>query len=662
MTINSEAASTFRDFSTADVPSSGDHNPVKSEIRALFSTISDAVELAQLTAMSVDAVLYDTVAAMTADTTQDDGTRGLVRDDPDPSLNGLYVWNDSGTEWEVMYLNRPLASNDEAKAGVNATKLITPASMAHARLYSLPRVIIDGDTYWGENFKTGVLGTPYTFRGVTYRNMPYRVRDDGYVDIRLHPDSFLAAEANSFIDTQIVINLGAKGQVFNPRKVGSVTYSYLSTQDGETLPYRLWGSDPGSVPAQIKFTDPYMDAIIRYGQSWETANMIETCPPFPDEGEEFSVYTFLNAFDAPLQFVGVLTQVPLITAFTALKPGVGVALGSVAAQTLNRLRRSQNQHMRSVLTFSAAYPGYAWAALRPGSEPWNTLLGYIAAAESLANTKYLTPIRWRAVGITEGAAASAVDAVDCYAALTTMCDDFDDLTLNATLDISAAKKLLQFFIDVTPAVSEDTAPYSQTWDQIEFARNNDNGRTWMVGPRYAYEYDDNIHYIRRGYAKIGEVHALAMLKVLKEVDAGITPSWEPLWVTYTGANPNITVSGTSIIITVNHPYLATGNLVRDTTTIEQAVKDGFVVKVGGVGRTINTVTLGANTITLAMALTIAGGASTEVSYCAYGAGSVSGAHSGVWGNIKKVGPDSPWFPGETIDHWLMPFKEVVTAA
>lgn len=661
MTINSEAADVFRDYEVADLPASGDHDPAKSEIRGLFGTVSSAIELAQLAVFAAEAEVYDTKALMDDDTSQADGVRGFVRDDPDASLNGLYIWDDSPGEWDAVYLNRPAATNDQARAGTSTTTLMTPAATAHARIYIPPRQVIDGSTYYGENLLWGVLGTAYTYRGVSYRNAPLWIGKDGLVRAALSPASFLSAEAASFVDTQIVIDFGAKGQVYNARKVASVTYTYLSTQDGQTLPYRVWSADPGSAPAQLKATDLSIDGIICYGQSWQTADMIDTVAPFPDEGEEFNAYTFLNAFDDPLQFVGVLTQVPLITGFTPLKPGVGVAVGSVAAQTLSRLRRDLNKHMRSVLTFSAAYPGYAWAALRPGSEPWNTLLGYIEAAEDLAGPKYGMPIRWRGVSIIEGAAASAVDTVDCYAALTTMCDDFDDLTLNSAWDLTASEKLLDFFIDVTPPVSEATTPYPQTWDQIEFARDNTNGRTWMIGPRYAFPYQDNIHYTRRGYAQLGELHGLAMQKVLADRDAGVEPSWVPLWVTFTGANPNITVSGTSIVITVSQPYLATGNLVRDTTTIEQAVKDGFVVKVGGSSRTITSVSLGANSITLNMAASIAAAAVAEVSYCAYGAGSTSGVHSGVWGNIKKVGPASRWFEGETIDHWLMPFKHEVTA-
>lgn len=48
--IRTSANSSFRDFETAGVPASGDHEPIKSSIRATFGVVEDAVDTAQATA------------------------------------------------------------------------------------------------------------------------------------------------------------------------------------------------------------------------------------------------------------------------------------------------------------------------------------------------------------------------------------------------------------------------------------------------------------------------------------------------------------------------------------------------------------------------------------------------------------------------------------
>jgi len=456
-------------------------------------------------------------------------------------------------------------------------------------------------------------------------------------------------------DPASAVELGARGNVSGAARVSDTIGAYFSDQDGHAiLPYRVWTEAPVAKDgsrAQVLATDARLEVHFGYGQSWRTSPMNDAVAPFTTTGEGYAAYTFQDAFGAPLQYIGTSNQVEIIRGFTGIGPGVGQSIDSVATESLVRIRRDLRKRSGGVLNWSAAYPGYRWDQLRPGSEPWAALVGYVAATKTYSAKYGLTP--WfRAVGITQGAAESTADTVDAGLELGLMLAELD------ALDVNGGGDLLQFFIDVTPAMAGNITPYPQSWQQIAFARTNANGRTWLVGPRYQYPYKDDIHHSADGYARIGEQEAWSKHVVLDR-----KLPWEPLWATYTGDDPDVTVSGNTATIQVNSPIGAVGGVVRDTATIGAAANDGLVVKMGGVARAITAVTLNANSIIITFAgAAVVGGADCEVSYAAYGAGSVAGQHSGVWGNLKKVGPASRFYPSETVDFWLVPFKVLVVAS
>jgi len=656
--INDAGKAWLSDYNVPGVPSSGEKDPPKAEGRNLFALIDTTINSVINGTIEGNATLYALRSSLFADLAHVAGSVGIVYADPTPAYNGFYLKSGASGSgaWTLYYVSLAPASDAEAIAGTITTKAVTPASLKAARaiLPQLQTVNATDTGTLGDNALWAVAGSSYVLRGVNVRNVPLYVGRDGFTYARLAPTSFLASESATFLLPQVAIDLGARGGVFSVRKTGTTFYSYTSTQDGKfTLPYRAWDSAPvanSGLRGQLLATEDRLEVHMQYGQSWETHPMNTPSAPFTVDGEGYQAYTFQNAFGDPLQYVGVESQISLIVGFMGIGPGVGQSIGSVATETLARVRRDLAYQMRSILNWSAAYPGYTWAQLRPGSEPWAALVGYIAATKTYAAKYGLTP--WfRAVGITEGAAGSSVDPVNASTAMATMCSDFD------ALDVNSGGDALQFIFDVTPAVSEDTVPYAQSWQQIAFCRANANGRTWMHGPRYQFPYVDNIHYTPKGYAKIGEQTAWAKHVVLDRKQ-----SWAPFWLTYTGANPNITVSGSTVTIQVNSPIGYTGAVVRDTTTIQAATNDGLSVRVGGTPRTISSITLNTTSIVITLSAAIASSTAVEVSYCAYGAGAVSGTHSGVWGNLKKVGPASRFFSGETIDAWLVPFKETVTAA
>ena len=87
----------FRDFEVAGVPSSGEHEPVKSEIRYALGALLEQV----LSSIGAGLKRYATRALLYADTDEADGTLAYVYDDATAAYNTVYQWNDAGNAWEV---------------------------------------------------------------------------------------------------------------------------------------------------------------------------------------------------------------------------------------------------------------------------------------------------------------------------------------------------------------------------------------------------------------------------------------------------------------------------------------------------------------------------------------------------------------------------------
>ncbi|WP_169833588.1 hypothetical protein, partial [Methylobrevis pamukkalensis] len=89
------AKTVYRENVVAGDATSGEHEPVKSAIIALWGQIVAALTTLGLAAAFENVVLYETVSARDADTSQADGTLGIVwLDAPD---NGISVWD--GADW-----------------------------------------------------------------------------------------------------------------------------------------------------------------------------------------------------------------------------------------------------------------------------------------------------------------------------------------------------------------------------------------------------------------------------------------------------------------------------------------------------------------------------------------------------------------------------------
>ncbi len=88
-TIAEAFAAAWRDYQTAGVPASGEHEPVKSEIRAIGPAIETVISFISVSGLA--SVTFETRAGLEADLAHGEGTVALVYADPSTENNDLYV-------------------------------------------------------------------------------------------------------------------------------------------------------------------------------------------------------------------------------------------------------------------------------------------------------------------------------------------------------------------------------------------------------------------------------------------------------------------------------------------------------------------------------------------------------------------------------------------
>lgn len=116
----------FRDYATDGVPSSGAHDPIKSEIRELL----DRIDASSATGVAA----FATKAEMDAVTDRVDYTPAFVWSDTTAANNGQYVWDDGGATWTKLrdlpdtIANVTLGGTANAQTGDVATG-INPAGV-----------------------------------------------------------------------------------------------------------------------------------------------------------------------------------------------------------------------------------------------------------------------------------------------------------------------------------------------------------------------------------------------------------------------------------------------------------------------------------------------------------------------------------------------------
>lgn len=169
-TISDSFGEAYRNFNIDGVPSSGDYEPDKSDIRAIGPVIEAAI--ANMGLGTMVGVTYATRSALNADLAHDAGTIGLVYADSTDANNDLYVkvgasgagsWTLTTILHDVIetaaasYVADAAASADDAEAAaLTATSAANTAALkTNRRLLlesqmaagSLPQGFVDPDTY-----------------------------------------------------------------------------------------------------------------------------------------------------------------------------------------------------------------------------------------------------------------------------------------------------------------------------------------------------------------------------------------------------------------------------------------------------------------------------------------------------------------------------------
>jgi hypothetical protein len=111
--IMAAAKSAVRDFVTDGVPASGEHDPIKSEVRGVFEIIDAA--LASLGVNGAITVKKATKALLDADLAHIADVLAVVYNDPTSSLNGIYakVGGSGSGSWEITPLALPSAFSSD---------------------------------------------------------------------------------------------------------------------------------------------------------------------------------------------------------------------------------------------------------------------------------------------------------------------------------------------------------------------------------------------------------------------------------------------------------------------------------------------------------------------------------------------------------------------
>jgi hypothetical protein len=403
--------------------------------------------------------------------------------------------------------------------------------------------------------------------------------------------------------------------------------------------------------------DLFIYAFISHGQSWRSQSLpIEDINLIPDIDPPRAFAPNSGNSNVLLPSVCVSWIIDQYLRFGALSwkntiqgspDNAAGNIGFASARAFSKLSISNGYAPFDVLDVSTPYPAYDWNKLRPGTEQWECTLRAIQKIEQLNNEQgYET--RWLGIGWTHGV-FSPDDTFDYFEHLQEMVLAFDKLNIGKNQ--KGLYTQLHYYIDMYGGVSDMTVQSPNTLRQLDFALS-DPSRFHLVNPRYPYKMNtgDNIHHNGKSYVQYGEVEGLAKFKTLIAKE-----NWVPFRILDASIkNDVVTLNLSSPMSGFDYPSI-------DTNQIELAPQFGFHVKSKDINFPIREIKiLDTNKIELYLALNpLKEHGGVEVSYAWHGPGASFGTHSGVWGNIKRQGPPSVFFVGETIDLWLCNFKTVV---
>jgi hypothetical protein len=348
--------------------------------------------------------------------------------------------------------------------------------------------------------------------------------------------------------------------------------------------------------------------------------------------------------------------------------GNAATTGRVAVLSQQLLRVAAGvKNLTPIIEYCMAVPSSTWVTgidngLGPGTYPWDTAMAAVNAAIIAAlpdSNLRLNAAKFRSVGWTQGGSfdtSNPQPTIDEWNAMTAA---YDALNLPGTSTIP-----LLFYIGIRAPNSFDTDITNSVVGSWRMVRANANGRTVGTSPWYQWPFGANgapdiIHIDNYGTIRNGEFEGLA--KYIKE-DEGVF--FKPLWRSLTAP---IVVAGQTITIPFDRAAgsFFTSSPLAWMSEANDGIKVwpnyGFNVKRSGSYLTLSTPQISGMNVSFTVSETLSAGNSLDVSYAAHGPGGPNpGTCSGVGGNLMMAGPQSPLFPGKTINSWAWPFLETLT--
>lgn len=266
----------------------------------------------------------------------------------------------------------------------------------------------------------------------------------------------------------------------------------------------------------------------------------------------FSLSPALSGYDPPM--------IPLVETLGIESPSSGLANTLHVLDSLNR----------PILFSMHASSGSPYVDLKKGTFPWIRAMAQVTNAK--AEVEALPNAIYRPIGVTvvHGEADNDLGNAPLYQSF------LEEWQRDYESDISA---ILGDTINFPLFVSQMNTGWTGEMAVAQYKAHKDNpGKIILVGPKYQYEYSDQLHLRNYESKNLGELLA----KVIHEV-AVKGNTWNPLM-------PNL-VSRNSNIITVDF-HIPVGALVLDTTTVAMRPDFGFeFAQTGGNAVTIDSVSL-----------------------------------------------------------------------
>lgn len=488
------------------------------------------------------------------------------------------------------------------------------------------------------------------FEAETNSLLPIRIGDvevmgfneeTGELKAILDPEYFHLTEQNTSVEKAVVKALGARGTITQVREVpGSRLLRYMSDVGGQVLPYLTRGDVSNYRVHLLDTVGTYVLVWEVDGQSWSTQFFNDLGKYLPDTYQERVISLYYSGAgtaptEGPTSVEGGITG-RTFTDLSGFPATWRFTLGNVAGIVYQMMCEVWKKDKPVILVLHKGYPGSGWhvgsgngLGLGPDGTTWPLFLNQVAAVP-VQLARYGKEPDWRGMSYWQGS--------DGATTLEEMTDDYDALSLPSQGDFNfyIAQRGGQSF---NTSIDEVSAGSAVQLEQAEFCETNANGRTWMIGPWYhlplgdAQEGDSGaIHWDKLGLLMAGEMEGRARFYV---EEMGL--DWHPL-----RRGGAITATENTVRIPLERPPgddFAVSPIRVDWTgapfpwDLDLLPDCGIKVKRSGSFLTCTGVEMDGDDLLWHCQETLVAGQTLEVSGGAYGPGSATYTHSGVWTNV-----------------------------